>query len=49
MVAIVLAAISVGATRLLTGDFRHFGSHYEKRLEGVLILSPGEYLSLRTE
>src|SRR5215217_6019967 len=44
----VLAAIGVGATHLLTGDFRHFGPHYGKRIEGVLILSPGEYLSMRT-
>jgi hypothetical protein len=46
---ILLAAIGVGATHLLTGDFRHFGPYYGKRLEGVLILSPGEYLALRTE
>jgi uncharacterized protein len=45
---ILLAAISVGATHLLTGDFRHFGRYYGKRMEGVLILSPGEYLSSRT-
>jgi len=44
---ILLAAIGVGATHLLSGDFRHFGPHYGKRIEGVLILSPGEYLSLR--
>jgi predicted nucleic acid-binding protein len=46
---ILLAAIGVGATHLLTGDFRHFGPYYGKRLEGVLILSSGEYLSSRTE
>ena len=46
---ILLVAIGVGATHLLTGDFRHFGPYYGKRLEGVLILSPGEYLALRTE
>ena len=44
---ILLAAISVGATHLLSGDFRHFGAYYGERIEGVLILSPGEYLSLR--
>ena len=43
----VLAASSVEATHLLSGDFRHFGPCYEKRIEGVLILSPAEYLSLR--
>ena len=46
---ILLAAIGVGATHLLTGDFRHFGPLYGKKIEEVLILSPGEYLSLRTE
>ena len=46
---ILLAAISAGATHLLTGDFRHFGPYYGERVEGVLILSPGDYLSLRAE
>ena len=46
---ILLAAISAGATHLLTGDFRHFGPYYGKRIEGVLVLPPGEYLSSRTE
>ena len=44
---ILLAAISAGATHLLIGDFRHFGPYYEERIEGVLILPPGDYLSLR--
>lgn len=42
---ILLAAIRAGATHLLTGDFRHFGPYYGKRIEGVLILAPGDYLS----
>jgi uncharacterized protein len=46
---VMLAAIGVGATHLLTGDFRHFGPFYGKRIEGVLILPPGEYLTSRTE
>ena len=46
---VLLAAIGAGATHLLTGDFRHFGPYYGERIEGVLILSPGDYLSLRTE
>ena len=45
---ILLAAVSAGATHLLTGDFRHFGPYYGKRIEGVLVLPPGEYLSSRT-
>ena len=44
---ILLAAIGAGATHLHTGDFRHFGPHYGKRIEGILILPPGDYLSLR--
>lgn len=46
---VLLAAIGAGATHLLTGDFRHFGPYYGKRIEGVLVLPPGEYLSSRTE
>ena len=45
---ILLAAIGVGARHLLSGDFRHFGSYYREGIEGVLILSLGAYLSLRT-
>ena len=47
----MLAAIGVGATHLLiTGDFRHyFGPLYGESIEGVLILPPGDYLSLKTE
>jgi len=46
---ILLAAIGAWATHLLSGDFQHFGSYYGKRIEGVLILTPGDYLSSRTE
>ena len=46
---ILLAAISAGATHLLTGDVQHFGPYYGERIEGVLILPPGAYLSSRTE
>jgi hypothetical protein len=45
---ILLAAISAEVTHLLTGAFRHFGPCYGKRTVGVLILSPGDYLSSRT-
>ena len=46
---VLLAAIGVGATHLLTGDLGHFGPYYGKRIEGVLVLPPGEYLSSRSE
>lgn len=45
---VLLAAIGAGATHLLTGDFRHFGPYYGKRIEGVLVLPPGEYLAMST-
>jgi len=45
---VLLAAIGVVATHLLTGDFRYFGPYYGERVVGVLILSPGDYLSSRT-
>ncbi len=46
---ILLAAIGAGATHLLTGDFRHFGPYYGERIQGVLILPTGDYVSLRGE
>lgn len=39
-----LAAIHMKATRLLTGDKKHFGRYYGQTVEGVLILPPAEYL-----
>jgi predicted nucleic acid-binding protein len=41
---ILLAAIEARATHLLTGDLRHFGPYLGKRIEGILVLTPGEYL-----
>ena len=46
---VLLAAIGAGATRLLTGDFRHFGPLYGESIEGLLILPPGDYLSSKSE
>ena len=43
-VPILLAAISASATHLITGDLRHFGPYFGKKLAGVTILSPSEYL-----
>ena len=43
-VPILLAAIEARATHLLTGDLRHFGSYFGKRVEAILVLPPGEYL-----
>jgi hypothetical protein len=44
---ILLAAIEARATHLLTGDIRHFGQYLGKKIEGIAIALPGEYLRMR--
>jgi hypothetical protein len=44
---ILLAAIAAEATHLLTGDRAHFGSYFGKRVSGVLVQRPGDYLAAR--
>lgn len=46
-VPIFQAAATAEATHLLTGDKRHFGAYYGRRIEGVLILTPRMYLLSR--
>jgi len=46
-VPIVMAAIEARATHLLTGDVRHFGPYLGKKIAGVAIVLPGEYLRNR--
>jgi uncharacterized protein len=46
-VPILLAAIEARATHLLTGDIRHFGSYFGKKIDGIMIVLPGEYLRMR--
>jgi len=41
---ILLAAIEAQATHLITGDLRHFGPYFGKRIEGILIVTPPQYL-----
>jgi uncharacterized protein len=41
---ILLAAIAAQATHLLTGDVRHFGPYFGKKIGGIAIMLPGEYL-----
>ena len=41
---VLAAAIAAGATHLITGDRRDFGTLYGKRVGGVLILPPRDYL-----
>jgi uncharacterized protein len=43
---ILLAAIEARADYLLTGDFKHFGSYFGKKLMGVAIMLPGAYLQM---
>lgn len=44
---VLLAAIHAKAEYLLTGDARHFGHLYGKRIEGVLVLRPAQYFERR--
>jgi uncharacterized protein len=46
---ILLAAIHGKADYLLTGDARHFGHLYGKRIVGVLVLRPAQYLERRRD
>jgi predicted nucleic acid-binding protein len=48
-VPIMLAAIEARATHLITGDLRHFGPYFGKKISGVLIVSPGDYLKNRSQ
>jgi predicted nucleic acid-binding protein len=41
---ILQAALQARATHLLTGDKQHFGKYFGRRLGGVLVLPPAEYL-----
>jgi uncharacterized protein len=45
---ILRAAITGGATHLLTGDRKHFGRYFNQTIEGTLILLPATYLNSRT-
>jgi predicted nucleic acid-binding protein len=47
-VPILLAALGAGASHLLTGDIRHFGPYLGKKIEGMTLMLPGEYLKIRT-
>jgi predicted nucleic acid-binding protein len=41
---ILLAALEARATHLVTGDVKHFGPYFGKRVQGVLVVTPAEYL-----
>ena len=44
---VLLAAISIRADYLLTGDITHFGKYFGKRVSGVTICLPRDYPSTR--
>jgi predicted nucleic acid-binding protein len=44
---ILAAAISASCSHLITGDNRHFGALYGHCIQGVLILTPAQYLKSR--
>ena len=46
-VPVLLAAIEAKATHLITGDIRHFGPYFGRGIEGILMLTPSEYLRKR--
>ncbi len=41
---ILRAALAVGATHLVTGDVRDFGRYFGRRLGGILIVTPAEFI-----
>lgn len=41
-------AVGTGATHLITGDVRDFGSYFGRKVLGVLILPPSRYLDERS-
>ncbi|MFB3880260.1 MAG: DNA-binding protein [Armatimonadota bacterium] len=44
---ILAAAAAARCTHLLTGDAQHFGALYGRRVAGVLVLRPADYLRMR--
>ena len=48
-VPILLGAIAAQATHLLTGDIRHFGSYFGKKIAGIAVARPGAYLKQRAD
>lgn len=46
-IPILRAAVAAGATHLITGDRRHFGHLFGKKVAGVLVVRPADYLAAR--
>jgi len=45
-IPILLAAIEGRADYLLTGDVRHFGGYFSRKIEGVVVMPPADYLKV---
>jgi predicted nucleic acid-binding protein len=41
---ILKAAIAAGATHLITGDVRDFGHYFSRRIAGVLVVTPADFI-----
>ena len=41
---ILAGALAANATHLITGDRRHFGPYFGQSLEGIVVMSPAQYL-----
>ena len=41
---VVAAALAAQATHLVTGDVRHFEAYYGRRVAGMVIVKPADYL-----
>jgi hypothetical protein len=37
-------SLSLRRTHLITGDIRNFGPYFGKKIQGILVLPPGDYL-----
>jgi len=37
-------ALAADSTHLITGDLKHFGRYFQKRIAGILVLPPADYL-----
>jgi uncharacterized protein len=47
-VPILLAAMEARANYLLTGDLRHFGPYFGKKIGSMVVISPSEYFKIRS-
>jgi len=41
---ILKAAIAAQATHLITGDFKDFGRYFSRKIAGVLVVTPADFL-----